>query len=77
MPCLPLNGSDLEEDPEDSDLVAEDSDLEVAEEEGTDFLQVKIVLAGTVNKTTRMSTSTADSEEEVEVETVLIRHRTV
>ena len=51
-------------------------DSEVAEEEETDFHQLKIVLAVTVNKTTRMSTSTADSEEEG-VETVLIRHRTV
>lgn len=73
MPCQLLNVSDLEEETED----LEEIDLEVAEEEGTDFLQLKIVLAGTVNKTTRMSTSTAASEEEEEAETmVLIRHRT-
>ena len=59
------------EETEDLDL-----DSEVAEVEETDFLQLKIVLAVTVNKTTRMSISTADSEEEG-VETVSIRHRTV
>ena len=48
--------------------------MEVAE--GTDFLQLKTVLVETVNKTTRMSTSTVDSEGE-EAETVLIQHRTV
>ena len=74
MPCLLLNGSDLEEETEDSDL--EEIDLEVEVAEGTDFLQLKTVLAETVNKTTRMSTSTADSEKE-EAETVLTQHRTV
>ena len=64
------------EETEDLDL-----DSEVAEEEETDFHQLKIVLAVTVNKTTRMSTSTADLEEEdlvpEEVEIVLIQGRTV
>ena len=59
----------------------EESDSEEVGVVETDFLRRKIVLEETVNKTTRMSTSTADLEEEdlvpEEVEIVLIHSRTV
>merc|ERR1711902_225717 len=64
----------------DSDLEETDLDLEEAGEAGTDLVRRKIASVETVNKTTRMSTSTADSEEEdsvpEEVEIVSIPDKT-
>ena len=57
---------DLEE--MDSDLEETDLDLEEAGEAGTDLVRRKIASVEIVNKTTRMSTSTADLEEEDSVQ---------
>ena len=66
---------------ETEDLEEMDSDSEEVGEAGTDLVRHKIASVEIVNKTTRMSTSTADSEEEdsvpEEVEIVSIPGKTV
>ena len=65
---------------ETEDLEETDLDLEEAGEAGTDLVRRKIASVEIVNKTTRMLTSTADSEEEdsvpEEVEIVSIPGKT-